>query len=136
MRTITNHIVEGDLPQNQLTIEVTDEPGAGGASHRYEITGFDTGLNPSRTDKEGYASGFSRMLVLFQNGPIQEVGVNGVTQEVLLAIVIDRLRSFQAGPFHSKENKMALGFCELALEQLQNRTKERLSRGVEGQTQA
>jgi hypothetical protein len=34
---------------------------------------------------------------LFQNGPIAEVGVNGVTHEVLLAIVADRLRSFQKG---------------------------------------
>ena len=76
------------------------------------------------------------MLVLFQNGPIQEAGVNGITQEALLAIVIDRLRSFQAGPYPSPENKMAMGFCELALEQLQIRTKNRLARGVEGKTEA
>ncbi len=136
MRELKDHIVEGDLPQNQLTIKVTDEPGAGGANHRYEITGFNTGLNPSRTDKEGYASGFSRMLVLFQNGPIQEVGVNGITQEVLLAIVIDRLRSFQAGPFASAYNAAALAGCLSALHYLRWRTKDRLARGVEGETKA
>jgi hypothetical protein len=136
MRKLTDHIVEGDLPQNQLTIEVTDEPGAGGANHRYEITGFDTGKNQSSIDKDGYHAGSLRMLVLFQNGPIQEAGVNGITQEALLAIVIDRLRSFQAGPYPSPENKMAMGFCELALEQLQIRTKNRLARGVEGKTEA
>jgi hypothetical protein len=136
MRELKDHIVEADLPQNQLTIEVTDEPGAGGANHRYEITGFDTGLNPSRTDKDGYASGFSRMLVIFQNGPIKEAGVNGITQEALLAIVIDRLRSFQEGPFPSDENSIALIHCGVALDALKSRTCNRLARGVEGQTKA
>src|SRR5260370_33165503 len=39
MRTLTDHIVEGDSVNHQLVIEVTDEPGQGGANHRYEITG-------------------------------------------------------------------------------------------------
>ena len=136
MREIKDHIVDGDLLQNQLHIEVTDVLGSGGANHRYEITGFDTKNNQSSIDRNGYHADFSRMLILFQNGPIQEAGVNGITQEALLAIVIDRLRSFQAGPFPSQENKIALGFCELALEQLQIRTKKRLIRGVEGKTEA
>ena len=136
MREIKDHIVEGDLSQNQLKVEVTDKPGAGGANHRYEITGFNTAQNQSSIDKDGYHAGFSRMLVLFQNGPIQEVGVNGITQEVLLAIVIDRLRSFQAGPYPSEANALALKHSEDALGYLQERTKERLARGVEGQTKA
>lgn len=131
-RELKNHIVEGDILQNQLTLRVTDQPGAGGANHRYEITGFDTKTNPSRFDKDGYSSSFSRMIVLFQNGPIKEAGVNGITQEVLLAIVIDRLRSFQAGPFHSEANSLALKHCELALFNLQARTRDRIARGVEG----
>ena len=123
MRAIFDHVVEGDLPQNQLRIEVMDEPGAGGANHRYEV------IVPTWGCPTHYH-------INFQNGPIQEAGVNGITQEVLLAIVIDRLRSFQAGPYPSPENKMALSFCELALGQLQARTKDRLSRAVEGKTQA
>ena len=136
MRALKDHIVEGDLPQNQLTIEVTDAPGSGGANHRYEITGFDTGNNPSSIDKDGYHAGFSRMLVIFQNGPIKEAGVNGITQEALLTIVIDRLRSFQAGPFPSDENSIALIHCGVALDALKSRTQKRLARGVEGKTQA
>ena len=128
LRTLTDHIVEGDLPQNQLRIEATDAPGAGGANHVYVIS--------TQRGKGQTGSGRFYYTVRFQNGPIQEVGVNGITHEVLLAIVIDRLRSFQAGPFPSSENKMAMGFCELALEQLQKRTKGRLARGVEGKTQA
>jgi len=126
MREITDHIVEGDLPQNQLTIEVTDEPGAGGANHVYEVSG--------PLSKQG--SGRISKVIRFQNGPIKEAGVNGVTQEALLAIVIDRLRSFQAGPFPSSFNARALLHCEAALSLLQERTRERLSRGVEGETKA
>ena len=123
MRTITDHIVEGDLPQNQLWIEVTDEPGAGGANHRYKVHG-PTG------------SHFGHWNIDFQNGPIAEAGVNGITMEALLAIVIDRLRSFQAGPYPCRENEAALNFCVGALACLQMRTKERLARGVEGKAQA
>jgi hypothetical protein len=134
MREIKDHIVEGDLPQNQLKIEVKDAPGSGGASHRYDVTGFDTANNPGAVDEGGYRASFSRLPIVFQNGPILEAGVNGITQEVLLAIVIDRLRSFQAGPYPSHANLTALYYCEQALLWLQKRTKDRLARGVEGKT--
>lgn len=132
MRTLTDHIVEGDSANHQLTIEVTDEPGSGGANHRYEVTGFDTKNNGSKADIAGFTASFARLLVLFQNGPIKEFGVNGVTQETLLAIVIDRLRAFQAGPFSCRDNAVALTHCEEALMWLQRRTRERIKRGVEG----
>lgn len=131
MRELTDHIVSGDQAV-QLKIEVTDEPGAGGANHRYEITGFDTKSNPSSYDPHGYQSSYAREVILFQNGPIKEAGVNGITQEALLAIVIDRLRSFQQGPFSCRENAIALTHCEEALMWLQRRTVARIKRGVEG----
>lgn len=132
MRTITDHIVEGDSANHQLTITVTDGPGAGGANHRYEITGFDTSTNVSDDSLGRALTGLTSEIVLFQNGPIKEFGVNGVTQEALLAIVVDRLRSFQAGPFKCVENELALQKCEDALWQLQERTRARIARGVEG----
>ena len=134
MRTITDHIVEGDDSKNQLTIEVLDEPGAGGANHRYELTGFNYDTNPSAEDFHN--SGIERAEIIFQNGPIKEHGVNGITQEALLAIVIDRLRSFQDGPFACHANAMALVGIEGALDQLQERTRDRIARGVEGKTLA
>ncbi|KVR99176.1 hypothetical protein WK29_30460 [Burkholderia vietnamiensis] len=70
--------------------------------------------------------------MLFQNGPIAEAGVNGITQEVLLAIVADRLRSFQAGPYACRENALALTKIEEAQHWLQQRTIARMRRGVEG----
>jgi hypothetical protein len=130
MRKITDHIIN---PANdKLNIEVTDEPGAGGANHRYEVTGFDTSSNKSHTDKDGYSASYSRSIILFQNGPIAEVGVNGLTQEALLAIVADRLRSFQTGPFACRENALALTKIEEAMHWLQQRTIARMRRGVEG----
>lgn len=131
MRTLTDHIVSGDQAV-QLQIDVTDEPGAGQANHRYEITGFDTGGNPSRTDSAGYSHSKSRDIIMFQNGPIKTFGVNGITQEAMLAIIIDRLRSFQAGQYKCRENAIALTHCEEALMWLQRRTVERIKRGVEG----
>lgn len=129
MRTVTDHIVEGDQA-SQLVIEVIDEPGAGGANHAYHIDGFDPSMNPS-----GFPEGASLptgMRIVFQNGPIKEVGVNGVTQEALLAIVIDRLNSFQNGLYACAENDRALRSCKDALSWLQVRTRARIARGVEG----
>lgn len=117
MRTITDHIAN---PVNdQITITAVDEPGAGGANHEYDI----------RIGARGFT-------MRFQNGAINEAGVNGITQEVLLAIVIDRLRSFQSGPFACKENAEALDHAAQALDWLKSRTKARMARGVEGRTVA
>jgi hypothetical protein len=128
MREITSHVVN---PANdKIAIAVTDEPGAGGANHRYEITGFDTATNASLSSDSPEPK--SKTVILFQNGPIGEKGVNGVTQEVLLAIVADRLQSFQAGPYASDLNAKALEHVSAAQEALLSRTRERMARGVEG----
>ena len=132
MRKLTDHIVDGDSANHQLTIRVVDEPGQGGACHRYDVTGFETSNNAGRFDDRGYEACFEKAIVLFQNGPIKEFGVNGVTHEALLAIIIDRLRSFQAGPYACRDNAIALTHCEEALMWLQRRTRERIKRGVEG----
>jgi hypothetical protein len=124
MRTLTDHIVEGDSVNHQLAIRVMDEPGAGGANHEYDV------LWPVADHLKGSVKESTR--ISFQNGPIKEAGVNGLTQEALLAIVIDRLRSFQAGPFSCRENAIALTNCEEALMWLQKRTRARIARGVEG----
>lgn len=132
MRTIDDHKVN---PANDiLTITVTDEPGAGGANHAYEVRGFDLSKNPSAVDPEygTPASAEHRLAIYFQNGPINEAGVNGITQEVLLAIVIDRLKSFQAGKFSSRENALALTHIQEAQHWLLERTRQRMARGVEG----
>jgi len=127
-RVITDHIIN---PANdKLTVTVTDAPGSGGANHRYVVAGFNAGSNDSLNPI--FPGSVLECEILFQNGPINEKGVNGITQEVLLAIVADRLRSFQKGPFSCKANACALTHIEEAQHWLQQRTIERMRRGVEG----
>lgn len=128
MRTITNHQVTG--ANETLVINVLDEPGQGGANHEYEISS--PGENePPCSSLEPTQNGV-RCVISFQNGPIKEFGVNGVTQEALLAIVIDRLQCFQVGPFASADNEEALKHFEAGIFFLQKRTRDRVTRGVEG----
>ena len=119
-RQITTHIVPGE--KDHLLIGTMDKPGHGGAHHEYEIFVPDSSV---RLDTE---------CVIFQNGPIKEFGVNGITHEVLLAIIIDRLTCFQNGPFPSDLNAKALHHCQEALTNLQERTKDRIARNVEGKS--
>lgn len=129
MRELTDHRVN---PANdKLRITVEDEPGAGGANHLYRISGFNIASNASASFAPPGREPDSTV-VLFQNGCIPEKGVNGITQEALLAIVADRLRSFQAGPFASRENAVALTHIETAQLWLHKRTLDRMARGVEG----
>lgn len=120
MRDITEHRVN---PANDLIqVYAQDEPQLmTGAHHEYVVQLPDNGDTPGVS-----------MLIEFQNGPINEVGVNGVTHEVLLAIVADRLRSFQDGPYACRENALALTKIEEAMHWLHHRTRARMVRGVEG----
>ena len=68
----------------------------------------------------------------FQKGPITECGVNGVMNEDLIAMVIDRLQGFQTSPFSCRENALAITKLEEALHWLRHRTIAREKRGVEG----
>ena len=115
MRALTSHKVDG-LNQ-ELVVSVRDEPGCGGACHDYLIASLDVLCE-----------------IRFQNGPIQEVGVNGVSNEALLAIVEDRLLGFQSGEFSCRENVVALTKLQEAMMWLQKRTRDRVARGVEGTT--
>lgn len=130
MREITSHRVN---PANdRLSIRALDEPGSGGASHLYQISGFSSESNPADPFTERYGKAADHSTILFQNGPIAEAGVNGVTHEALLAVVIDRLQAFQRGPFACRENALALTKLEEAQHWLQHRTLARMARGVEG----
>jgi hypothetical protein len=68
----------------------------------------------------------------FQEGPIKEVGVNGVMNEDLIAMVIARLEAFNNSDFRCRENSMAITKLEEALLWLRKRTMGREQRGVEG----
>lgn len=128
-RELKDHQV--NLANDTLTVEVLDQPGSGGAHHAYRVSGFELARNPSAGNGQVHDASTCAMMY-FQNGPIPESGVNGITHEVLLAIVADRLRCFQAGPFANKANACALTHIEEAMHWLHSRTLERMRRGVEG----
>jgi len=130
MRQLTAH--QTNPANKELTITVDDEPGQGNACHLYTITGQDSTSNPSDPFVARYGKGADHSTILFQNGPIKEVGVNGITHEVLLAILIDRLEGFEAGPYANEYNASALDYLKSALTMLKNRTLAREARGVEG----
>lgn len=126
-RKITSHQVN---PANcKLTIDVLDAPGCGGACHDYYVHGYDPKSNPSACKLYDEKPGTR---LTFQNGPIAEVGVNGITHEALLAILIDRMRAFQSGPYACRENALALTKLEESVMWLGARTGRRVAEGVEG----
>ena len=109
---------------DNIEVFVNDSAGAGGACHRYSIV-------KKEVDKEtGGQLEFQH--IIFQNGNIDDNGVNGITNEALLAIVIHRLKGFMTGPFPSVYSKKALRFTKRALRWLEKRTIDRKKRGVEG----
>ncbi len=118
MRDITSHQIN---ECNSAIRIIADEPDAtnGGASHEY-VCQIQTRGSVEETK------------ILFQRGPIKEVGTNGLTHEVLLAILIDRMQGFQKGPYSCRENSIALTKLEEAKHWLEARTKARVARGVEG----
>lgn len=117
-----------EIGQHRFTeVHVIDEPGDGGACHQYMISYIN---NPLAGQKDMPYGNFCT--VKFQKGPVKENGVNGCFQEDLIAIVIDRLRCFQAGDFACRENALALTKLEEALHWLNHRTNDRQARGVEG----
>ena len=117
-REITTHKVNGCNEAIRVTAQ--DDPGRhGGANHLYY----------AEIDS---AFGTEVVAFRFQNGPIAEVGTNGITHEVLLAILIDRLEAFQNGPYKCEENGSALYYLKRSLDLLKQRTLERTARGVEG----
>jgi hypothetical protein len=121
MRDITSHKI--NTLNECIKIQATDDPGSGGANHEYKICGVQGPLDhhPIPT-----------IDIRFQNGPIQEVGANGISNESLLAIVEDRLKGFQSGQFACRENALALTHLQESMHWLNHRTRERMQRGVEG----
>jgi hypothetical protein len=114
MRPIETHKVNPINDRVDITVE--DKPDSSGANHLYSLS----------------IDGLVTTVLKFQNGPIAEAGVNGVTQEALLAVVIDRLEGFQRGPFACRENALALTKIQEAQHWLLHRTATRMRCGVEG----
>lgn len=136
MRKLHDHKVNG--LNEAITINVNDEPGPGGANHNYTLF-----IPDSVPTKPGITV---HTIIGFQSGPIgSPEDFNGLTNEALIAVVIDRLRGFQygrkedgtfdeskRGVYACRENACALTHFEEGMAWLQKRTRDRMARGVEG----
>ena len=68
--------------------------------------------------------------ITFHSGPTENVC--GITNEVLLAIVQDRLEAMQKTKFSCRENAIAITKIEETLLWLKKRTFDRQAKGIEG----
>ncbi len=116
-----------DESDNNIEIEALGDPGPGGGYREYSVTTPLPGDNSIAVRKKVLGK------LDFQSGPIPEVGIDGLTNEVLLAIVSHRLECFQAGPFADHYNSAAFAHVRESLAALKARTRNRIERGVEGQ---
>ena len=116
-RPITTH--QTDDLNKRVIVEAWDDvsPGIANKSYRLSVNNQDFNQEICK--------------IRFQSKPVSSpVDVDGVTNESLLAILIDRLRSHQEGVCSCRENACALTHLEEALFWLQARMRDREARGV------
>ena len=113
-----------DLLTSKYTKVLVDEEYSFNAPHRYYVI-------TERDNGDGIEL-LELAQIHFQEGPIKECGVNGVCNEDLINMVIDRLEHFQNSEFRCRENAVAITKLEEALLWLRKRTMAREARGVEG----
>lgn len=108
-----------------IRIDVLDSPGPGGACHEYLIQPLIPEENPP-------AGAINAVTLKFQKGGVQTAGVNGLSNEALLAVLLHRYRGLRDGPFPCRENVVTVILLEEVLSIQKRRTMERSARGVEG----
>jgi hypothetical protein len=103
---------------DRLTVYADDrDPAAGNASHVYLAFLDDAQV----------------LAVQFQHGPRNEPGSTpGAIDAVLLTVLLDRYRGFQAGPFSCRDNAIVITHLEDALLRMKKRADDRAHRGVLG----
>jgi hypothetical protein len=108
---------------NESIVIKTDAPDQSGAAHLYEAH-----IEQPEID------GWQVARIQFQKGPRNVPGsLAGMTEASLLAILIDRLRGFQSGPYSCRENAIQLTKLEEVLHWTKARADARAKRGVLGQ---
>lgn len=105
MRELTGHKTR--FTNSLLTVEAMDFPGENGASSVYRL---------------GTLSGQQAFLDF----------ANGITEEALIEICIDRLRGIQGGEFASTANQQALKSLCRARDILLRQTRDRMALAKEG----
>lgn len=120
MRSIDTHHDGFGLNDRIMVTADARDPNAGNASHTYEAIIYDDDIgNPA-------AIGRHVATIQYQHGPRHEEGSTpGITDEALLAIVLDRYRGFQSGPFACRENAIVITKLEEAMHWMHARARAR-----------
>lgn len=113
VREIISHQIVGIAEFNNQ-LKLTYHPASGGDPSHYDIE-------------------HGKDLICRLNFYRAPVGPQGLTNEILLAAVIDRLEQFQQGPCACQENARAIQHLGSALKVLQQRSIRRTAAGIEGQ---
>lgn len=114
-----------------IAVTTADVRQSDNANHAYKIAVY-----PAFDEngcREPDVAPITEVTLQFQNGGLKDVGPNGITDQALLAIVLDRLRGFNDGPFRSRENSVMITKIEEALMWGEKRGNDRSRRGVEGE---
>jgi hypothetical protein len=105
-----------------MVVNRNDDMGPGGAYHKYSV---------DYVTKEATIKDVAE--IQFQKGPRDEAGSTpGIIEGVLVAILLDRLRAFQDGPYKCRENALVITHLEEAMHWIHHRARERSRRGVLG----
>lgn len=132
---------------DRIRIE-TDEkdPNSGGAKHAYRFY-IKAEKQPTIEEMEKLIADSPRCIYIdiegaawllvgelqFQQGPRGESkSIPGLTEAAVMAVLIDRLRDFQAGPYSCRENAIQLTKLEEAMHWTRHRAEGRAKRGVLG----
>lgn len=113
-RYLKEHQLSGDC-QELVCVALPDDESRqpGEPSHRYSVTNFFLQDNLALTHHERVV-GLRPGELVFQYGPTAH-GLNGLTEAVLLAVLIDRLRQWQSLEPDCTEYAQALASCTAAL---------------------
>lgn len=114
--------------REHVIVRTADERASDNAHHKYEILVVNEAQSSNETSQI-----VEDCRLIFQNGGLKEVGANGITDQALIAVVLDRIRSFNDGQFRCRENSIVITKLEEALLWLEKRGNDRARRGVEGE---
>jgi hypothetical protein len=118
------HVIKSEeIYKDHNGISVIANSGRGLDGHSYEVY-YPKDENDPLVPKQ-------LMHMHFQSGAVPINGVNGITNEILLAILINRTKILDC-QYPCTENKLAISHMEDALGILEQRTARRISKGIEG----
>lgn len=133
MSELTIH--KGSRLNDLIKVEPLDDPDCGGATWNFQVYLKQHGSWEKLTQLR-----FQNQPLIDENGKDRQP--NGLSNECLIAIMIDRLQAWQfdkakdrAGKFSCRENALVITKLEEAMHWLQHRSRDRRERGVEGKAE-